>query len=133
MYIITGTPFFISFYDIYFKMKKLLHIFHAVWNISIAVIGIHFAICEVRSDNSNPVLEQKSKYLNSIRVFTFFISFFCWNEINKSLMKEDTRKMENCKADNIPESSSHWRCSVEKGVLKLFCKFHRKAPVLECL
>ena len=55
MYIITGTPFFISFYDIYFKMKKLLHIFHAVWNISITVIGIHFAICEVQSDNSNPV------------------------------------------------------------------------------
>ena len=30
--------------------------FYAVWNISIVVIGIHFAICEVRSDNSNPVM-----------------------------------------------------------------------------
>ena len=50
------------------------------------------------------MLEQKSKYLNSIRVFPFFISFFCWNEINKkSPIKEDTAKMENHKADNIPE------------------------------
>ena len=96
-------------------------------------MGIHIAICEVRSDNSNPVLEQKSKYLNSIRVFHFFISFFCWNEINKSLIKEDTRKMESCKADNIPESEAATGGKVEKGVLKFFCKFHRKAPVLECL
>ena len=28
------------------KQKKLLRIFHALWNISIAVIGIHFAIWE---------------------------------------------------------------------------------------
>ena len=50
------------------------------------------------------MLEQKSKYLNFIRVFPFFISFFCWNEINKkSSIKKDTWKMENCKADNIPE------------------------------
>ena len=50
------------------------------------------------------MLQQKSKYLNSIRVFPFFISFFCWNEINKkSSIKEDMRKMENRKADNIPE------------------------------
>ena len=56
------------------------------------------------------MLEQKSKYLNSIRVFPFFISFFCWNEIKKEInkwkkssIKEDTRKMENCKTDNIPE------------------------------
>ena len=63
------------------------------------------------------MLKEKSKYLNSIRVFPFFISFFCWNEINKKspikedtrkienckAIKEDTRKMENCKANNIPE------------------------------
>ena len=49
MYIITGTPFFISFYEIYFKMKKLLCIFHAVWNISVAVIGIHFAISKCKA------------------------------------------------------------------------------------
>ena len=56
--------------------------------------------------------------MNSIRVFPFFISFFCWNEINKKspikedtrkiknckAIEEDTRKMENCKADNIPEN-----------------------------
>ena len=28
--------------------------------------------------------------------------------------------------------SSHWRCSVKKGVLK-FRKFHRKTPVLDSL
>ena len=47
------------------------------------------------------MLEQKSKYLNSIRVFPFLISFFCWN--NKFSIKEDPRKMENCKTDNISE------------------------------
>ena len=50
------------------------------------------------------MLEQKSRYLNSISVFPFFILFFCWNEINKkSSIKEDMTKMEKCKADNIPE------------------------------
>ena len=63
------------------------------------------------------ILEQESKYLNSIRVLPFFISFFCWNEINKkSSVKEVTRKIENykaikdytrkmghCKANNVPE------------------------------
>ena len=50
------------------------------------------------------MLEQKSKHLNSIRVFPFFISFFCWNEINKKFsIKEDTTKMEKYKADNILE------------------------------
>ena len=49
------------------------------------------------------MLEQKSKYLNYIGVFPFFISVFCWNETNKkSSIKEDTRKMENCKTENIP-------------------------------
>ena len=37
-------------------------------------------------------------------VFPFFISFFCWNEISKqSSITEDTRKMENCKANSISE------------------------------
>ena len=49
------------------------------------------------------MLEQKSKYLNSITVFPIFISFLCWNEINmKSSINEDTRKMGNCKAHKIP-------------------------------
>ena len=39
------------------------------------------------------ILEQKCKYLSSIRVFPFFISFFCWNEINKKSSREDTRKI----------------------------------------
>ena len=53
--------------------------------------------------------------------FTFFISFFCWNEISKKFsIKEDTRKMENCKTNHILDRSS-WRCSVKKDR-----KIHRK-------
>ena len=65
--------------------------------------------------------------MNSIRVFPFFISFFCWNEISKkSSIKEDTRKMENCKANHILDRSSHRRCSVRKGVPRNFAKFTGK-------
>ena len=39
------------------------------------------------------ILVQKSKYLNSIRVLPFFLSFFCWNEINKKSSREGTRKI----------------------------------------
>ena len=47
------------------------------------------------------MLEQKSKYLTSIRVFPLLFQFFCWNEINKkSLIKE-----KNCKAHNIAEKT----------------------------
>ena len=55
--------------------------------------------------------------MNSIRIFPYFISFFCWKEVNKKspikedtrkiknckAIKEDMRKMENSKANNIPE------------------------------
>ena len=65
--------------------------------------------------------------MNSIRVFAFSISFFCWNEITKkSSIKEDTRKMENCKANHILDRSSHRRCSVRKDVLRNFAKFTEK-------
>ena len=62
--------------------------------------------------------------MNSIRVFPFFISFFCWNEISKkSSIKEDTRIIENCKANYISDRSSHRRCSVRKNVVRNFAKF----------
>ena len=65
--------------------------------------------------------------MNSTRVFPFFISFFCWNEINKkSSAKEDTRKMENCKANHILDRSGHRRCSVRKCVLRNFKRFTGK-------
>ena len=70
---------------------------------------------------------EKNKYLNSISVFPFFISLFCWNEISKkSSIKEDTRKMKNCKANHILERSSHRRCSVREDVLRNFAKFTGK-------
>ena len=72
--------------------------------------------------SNKSVLQRKSKYLNSIRVFPFFISFFCWNETNtKSSIKEYRRKMENCKAGNIAEKifRSYWK----QGKLSL-CKNH---------
>ena len=62
--------------------------------------------------SSKSILERKSKYLNSTRVFPFFISFFCWNETStKSSTKEDRRKMEYCKANNIAEKlfGSYWK------------------------
>ena len=73
--------------------------------------------------SSKFILKKKSKCLNFIRVFPFFISFFYWNEINKkSAIKEGTRKMENCKANHILDRSSHRMCSVRKGVLRNFAK-----------
>ena len=33
--------------------------------------------------SNKSILKQKSKYFIAIRVFPFFISFFCWNEMNK--------------------------------------------------
>ena len=74
-----------------------------------------------KSLTPNKIFEQKSKYWNSIRVFSFFISFFCWNKINKkSLLKEDTRKNKNCKVNHILNWSSHQRYSLRKSVLRNF-------------
>ena len=53
-------------------MKKLLHIFHAVKNIYIAVIGIHFTICKVQSDNSNPG-KRKTLGHSSLLIFSIYI------------------------------------------------------------
>ena len=65
--------------------------------------------------------------MNSIRIFSFFISFFCWNEIRKkSIIKEDTRKMEICKANHILDRSSDTRYSVRKDVLRNLAKFTGK-------
>ena len=73
------------------------------------------------------MLEQKSKYLNSIRIFPFFISFFCWNEIKKkSSIKEHTRKMGNYKTNHILERSRHRKFSVRKDVLRNFAKLTGK-------
>ena len=47
------------------------------------------------------ILEKKVNIWTPSGYFPSFISFFCWNEINeKSSIKEDTRKMENCKTDH---------------------------------
>ena len=87
------------------------------------------------------ILEQESKYLNSISVLPFFISFFCWNEINKkSSVKEVTRKIENykaikeytrkmghCKANNVPEKRFLQKL-LEIGWL--LCKKHLKVSLI---
>ena len=66
--------------------------------------------------------------MNSIRVFPFFISFFCCNKMNnKSSIKEDTRKMENCKgikASQILDRSSRPELLCRKSALKNFAKFN---------
>ena len=89
----------------------------------ITICQISFQIFDVKQIYTR----EKNKYLNSIMVFAFSISFFCWNEITKkSSIKEDTRKMENCKANHILDRSSHRRCSVRKDVLRNFAKFTGK-------
>ena len=79
--------------------------------------------------------------MNSIRVFPFFISFSCWNEINKKSLikevtrkienckaiKEYTRKMENCKANNVPEKRFLQKL-LEIGWL--LCKKHLKVSLI---
>ena len=79
----------------------------------------------LKSLTSNKSILQKKVNIWTISgYFPFFISFFCWNEISKkSSIKEDTRKMENCKANHILDRSSHRRCSVRKDVLRNFAKF----------
>ena len=65
--------------------------------------------------------------MNFIRIFPFFYFIFCWNEISKkSSIKDDTGRMENCKANNILDRSNHRRCSVKKDVLRNFAKFTEK-------
>ena len=56
------------------------------------------------------VLEEKVNIWTPSGCFRFFISFFCWNEINKkSSVKEDAWrwKIVNCKANHILDRSSH--------------------------
>ena len=40
--------------------------------------------------SNKSILERKSKYLNSVRVFPFFTPFFCWNETNTNLQQKMT-------------------------------------------
>ena len=82
----------------------------------LTVCQISFEIFDVKQIYSR----EKCKYLNSIRLIPFF--YFIFLPIN-----EDTRKMENCKANHILDRSSHRRCSVGKDVSeKKFRKIHRK-------
>ena len=77
--------------------------------------------------SNKPILEKKVNIWTLSGYFPFFISFFCWNEISKkSSIKEDTRKMENCKANHILDRSSHQRCSVREYILRNFAKFAGK-------
>ena len=82
---------------------------------------IRFTTCQISFeifDVKQIYTRKESKYLNSIMVFSVFIPFFCWNEISKkSSIKEDTWKIENCKANHILDRNSHWRCSTRKNVL----------------
>ena len=89
----------------------------------ITMYQISFEIFDIKQTYT----QEKCKYLNSIRIFPYFVSFFYWNETSKkSSRKEDMRKMENCKANHIFDRSSHQRCSVKKAVLRNFAKIHSK-------
>ena len=91
---------------------------------------LKYAICQI----SFEIFDVKEIYARErVNIWTisgyfpFFISFFCWNEISKkSSIKEDTRKMENCKTNHILDRSSHRRFSVRKDVVRNFAKFTGK-------
>ena len=72
---------------------------------------------------TNLYLKKKENIWTPSRYFPFLVSFFCWNETNKSSIKEDTRKIENCKINHIFDRSSHRKCCVKKVVLRNFAKF----------
>ena len=48
----------------------------------------------------------KSKYLSSIRVFPFFISFFCWNEIKKKPSIKVSRR-DGCRETFLAEGTGN--------------------------
>ena len=82
------------------KPWKLQHQILFTTHFLIKLLSVKFLMKSLTSNKS--ILEQKSEYLNSIRVFPFFISYFCENETNKkSLIKEYMRKMENSKINYI--------------------------------
>ena len=85
----------------------------------ITICQISFEIFDVKQIYTR----EKSKYLNSIRVFPFFYFIFCcWNK-QEIINKRRHEKMENCKANHILDRSSDQRCSVRKDVLRNFTKF----------
>ena len=79
--------------------------------------------------SNKSILEPKSKHLNSIRVFPFFMSFFCWDETNtKCSIKEDRRKIFQGEG-HIYEGLSVNSCSVDVSAIKnaLFEKYAEAA------
>ena len=70
----------------------------------------------------NSLLNKHFKFLNVCNIFHTFLAGFWYegsyiNQHNYSL---------TCR-------SSHRKCAAKKDVLKKFCKFHRKTPVIESL
>ena len=94
-HVLTTQEFFSTKIPLTRKLQHQIPSKHIFWS------NYHLSSFFWKSLTSNKsILEWKSKYLNSIRAFPFLISFFCWNQTNsKFLIKEDRRKMENCKAD----------------------------------
>ena len=60
----------------FFLGKKLFRIFLMIYNFAIAITRIHFAICEVRSDNLNPGIIKNYYLLDVIVGFFFFVTFY---------------------------------------------------------
>ena len=49
----------------------MLRIFHMIYNLTIAISRIYFAICEVRRSNSNPVEIYQNKFRISENLLKF--------------------------------------------------------------
>ena len=62
----------------FFLGKKLFRIFLMIYNFAIAITRIHFAICEVRSDNLNPGIIKNYYLLDQCYcwLFFFFVTFY---------------------------------------------------------
>ena len=53
--------------------------------------------------------------------FPFFISFFCWNEINKKSSREDTRKIRSSRL----RQQLHWKETLPQVFSCEFCKISK--------
>ena len=103
---------------------------------------IKFAIC-----NSQLSLLYEIWCPKQYRVVTDFIKNSLGEKQKRSSIKVANLAEERRKTTQIAENnnfvrstlqkytqkyrSSHWRCSVKNGVLKIFGKIHKKTPVLE--
>ena len=68
------------------------------------------------------------EHKNDFQFIPTYLGIITWDDVHEFSLKNRVSIEEG-----ILFRSSHWRCSVEKGVLQNLAKFTRKTPVLESL